>query len=92
MSTHIVIHSIPFTTRLAHPGARHILARDRARAQKILAGLNPHGPLVFYEARRARRHPGGHATTPHPTQPSKYGTSSDSVNVTDAGMCAVCLQ
>ncbi|PCH40297.1 acid protease [Wolfiporia cocos MD-104 SS10] len=51
MST-VVVRSLPFNTRLTVGNAREILARDRARAQKILAGVNPHGPLALREARR----------------------------------------
>jgi len=43
MSSRIVINSIPFATHLKQ-GAKQILARDQARAQKFLQGLHPHGP------------------------------------------------
>ncbi|KAG6831736.1 hypothetical protein H0H87_004005 [Tephrocybe sp. NHM501043] len=41
-----IINSVPFETRLCHD-AKQILARDQARAKKLLAGLQPHGPALF---------------------------------------------
>ncbi|KAG0703773.1 acid protease [Suillus ampliporus] len=44
--SHIVIRAIPFATQLraAKGGAKELLERDRARAQKFLAGKSHHGP------------------------------------------------
>ena len=71
----VIINSIPFHTRVSH-GAKHILSRDKARAQKLLAGLHAHGPAAFY----ARRH------RPQPAPPaSQPPASQDSIDVIDAG-------
>ncbi|KAI0032786.1 aspartic peptidase domain-containing protein [Vararia minispora EC-137] len=50
--------SVRFAANVAETGARQILARDRARAQKFLAGIQPHGPVAFHtqELRRRRHH------------------------------------
>ncbi|KAI0311766.1 acid protease [Amylostereum chailletii] len=39
-----------FTASVAQTGAREILKRDRARAQKLIAGIQPHGPLASQTA------------------------------------------
>jgi hypothetical protein len=89
MSSHVVINSVPFETRLAH-GAQNILARDRARAQKLLAGLHPHGPVAFQEARAARHtHEHSQPGNPpvlHPPSQESATAGSGSIDVTDAGM------
>jgi hypothetical protein len=94
--SHVVIRSVPFTTRLTQNGARDILARDRARAKKLLSGLHPHGPAAFHEARKRRhhghdRHHGGSSGLP--TQPASGGgsdaASDGSIDVTDAGMSSL---
>ncbi|KAI0826845.1 acid protease [Trametes gibbosa] len=72
MSNFVASRSVPFVTRVAGRHAKDILARDRARAQKIAQGINPHGPAAFHELRR-RRH--GH-----------HGHGSGGVDVTDAGV------
>lgn len=59
MSNFVASRSVPFVTRVAGRHAKDIIARDRARAQKILQGINPHGPAAFHELRR-RRHHGRH--------------------------------
>lgn len=91
--SHVIIRSVPFTTRLTQNGARDILARDRARAKKLLSGLHPHGPAAFHEARKRRhhghdRHHGGSSGLP--TQPASGGgsdaASDGSIDVTDAGV------
>lgn len=89
--SHVVIKALPFTTRVTH-GAQHILARDQARARKLLAGLHPHGPVAFHEARRRRHHhEHHHETSPSvPSEPDNQGGSAsagDSIDVTDAGTC-----
>lgn len=50
-------------------GALEVLSRDKARAQKLLAGLHPHGPSAFYSRQ----------TGPTHVQPG------DSINVIDSG-------
>ncbi|KAH9847941.1 acid protease [Lenzites betulinus] len=55
MSNFVASRSVPFVSRVAGRHAKEILARDRARAQKIAQGINPHGPAAFHELRR-RRH------------------------------------
>ncbi|EMD39767.1 hypothetical protein CERSUDRAFT_71628 [Gelatoporia subvermispora B] len=94
---HVVVRSLPFATRFAFGSARELLARDRERAQKIVAGLHPHGPTAFREARRSRRHGHHHGSgassgtaptsSPTPAPPSSgSGSSSGGVDVTDAGV------
>jgi len=96
--SHVVIRSVPFATRLrATPGsARELLSRDRARAQKFLAGKSPHGPLPFVDA-RSRRHGHHHKGTvpttpaaPAPTTTVSTGggstSNASSIDVTDSGV------
>lgn len=52
--------SVPFAARIVTSNAREILARDRARAQKLLAGLHPHGPAAFHKQELRKRHPHHH--------------------------------
>ncbi|KAI0661988.1 acid protease [Cubamyces menziesii] len=52
MSSFVASRSVPFVSRVAGHHAKEILARDRARAQKIMQGVNPHGPAAFHELRR----------------------------------------
>jgi len=94
-SRHVVHHAgVPFTTRLSQNGARDILARDRARAQKLLTGLHPHGPKAFHEAKRLhearKKHHHTTGTTPaaptDPTTGSGGASTGGSVDVTDAGV------
>lgn len=78
----VVINAIPFSTQVAKRGAKNILARDRARANKFLAGLHPHGPAAAHEAKKRR----GQETLP--TQPNGGAGSAaggDSIDVTDSG-------
>ncbi|TFY71569.1 hypothetical protein EVG20_g1455 [Dentipellis fragilis] len=86
--------SLPFTTRIIQTGARDILAHDRARAQKLLAGLHPHGPAAFHAVelrRRSKRHhhkggaTGGGSTGGAGSDPSG-GDAGDSIDVTDAAV------
>ncbi|TFY78615.1 hypothetical protein EWM64_g5399 [Hericium alpestre] len=60
------LRSLAFNTRHCVGGAREILARDRSRAQKLLAGVQPHGPAAFHAVefrRRGHRSHHGHKTT-----------------------------
>ena len=69
--------TVPFLTRIAGRHAKEILTRDRARAQKILQGINPHGPAAFHEARRRRHgHHGHHGHGGGSTNPSSGGDGS----------------
>ncbi|KAI0755096.1 acid protease [Daedaleopsis nitida] len=79
--------SIPFVTRIAARHAKDIVARDRARAQKILQGINPHGPV----SRRTSRHHGHHGhgsggSTAPPGGSTPAPSSGAGVDVTDAGV------
>ncbi|KAI0632318.1 acid protease [Trametes polyzona] len=60
MSNFVASRSVPFVTRVAGRHAKDIIARDRARAQKIAQGINPHGPAAFHELRRRRHGHHGH--------------------------------
>ncbi|OBZ71216.1 Polyporopepsin [Grifola frondosa] len=79
-------HSVrPFASRITASHAKDILARDRARAQKLLLGLHPHGPAAFREARRKRHH--GHHGAGGPTGGEAEPSAGDAgVDVTDAGV------
>ena len=92
--SHVVIRNIPFTTRLraTQGGAKELLQRDRARAQKFLAGLSAHGPLPFVDEHK--RHHGHHKGTA-PTAPSTTAAAgtgdnntggASSIDVTDSGV------
>nr|VWP01181.1 Transcription regulator [Ganoderma boninense] len=60
--------SIPFIARIASRHAKDILTRDRARAQKIIQNINPHGPAAcaFREAIRKRHEHHHHHHHHHP--------------------------
>ncbi|KAI0917457.1 hypothetical protein AcW1_007348 [Taiwanofungus camphoratus] len=58
--SHVVIRSIPFSTRFTVGNAKEMIARDRARAQKLQSLVKPFGPLAFHEERRRRHHHHGH--------------------------------
>ncbi|RPD62286.1 acid protease [Lentinus tigrinus ALCF2SS1-6] len=81
--------TIPFVTRIAGRHAKDILARDRARAQKIMQGINPHGPAAFHEARRRRHghhhHGHGGGSTTDPSGGSGSGTGGGSGSGTGGG-------
>ncbi|OJA14470.1 hypothetical protein AZE42_05288 [Rhizopogon vesiculosus] len=82
--SHVVIRSVPFTTslRAAQGGAKELIQRDRARAQKFLAGESAHGPLHFVDAHR-RRHGHHHKET----APSDATTTAPStIDVSDSGV------
>ena len=45
--SHVVIKALPIKAQLRKGGsAKQILAVDRARVQKLVAGHSPHGPAV----------------------------------------------
>ncbi|KAG2344507.1 acid protease [Suillus weaverae] len=91
--SHVVIRGIPFATslRAAKGGAKELLQRDRARAQKFLAGTSHHTPSATVgEYSRRHGHQKGTATAPSTTVPSGTGGSStgasSSIDVTDSGV------
>ncbi|GJE88453.1 pepsin-like aspartic proteases [Phanerochaete sordida] len=45
-------NTIPFVGRIAARHGKDIIARDRARAQKMLEAVRPHGPLGVHELRK----------------------------------------
>ena len=50
---------VSFTARVVGTHARDILARDKARAQKYIQGVNPHGPeKVLHMLASSRGAPG----------------------------------
>jgi hypothetical protein len=84
---HVVVRSVPFHTRLANKGAKDILARDQARAKKLLAGLHPHGPAAFHEARQRRLNSNHHdgSVNVQTELASEGDNANESIDVTDAG-------
>jgi hypothetical protein len=93
--SHVVIRGIPFATRLraAKGGAKELLERDRARAQKFLAGKSHHAPsaTVGEYSRRHGHHHKGTTTAPPTTVPSGTDNSGNtgansSIDVTDSGV------
>ena len=82
-----VIKCIPIQARI-HRDAKQILARDRARAQKFLAGLHPHGPRASH-ARKSHQQLNGrvqHFVEFAAVPPSGDATAAhNSIDVTDAG-------
>jgi hypothetical protein len=61
--------ALPLTVRVAGLSAKQLVAKDRARAQKFLAGVHPHGPARTHEYRRKHHHghgggSGGGGTAP----------------------------
>ncbi|KAJ3988062.1 putative aspartic protease [Lentinula detonsa] len=95
MSRHVVVKSLPFTSALGRTKPvshfKHIVEHDRSRAQKFMAGLHPHGPNPFVEARKRRhghRHHHHHTGGDDSTAPSggSGGSGSDSIDVTDSSV------
>ncbi|THH09752.1 hypothetical protein EW146_g8592 [Bondarzewia mesenterica] len=93
--------TLPFVTRVCQTGGRDIVARDHARAQKLLAGLQPHGPAAFHSAElrkrgaihpefRSRHHSHHHHTTTGggsgTTAPGGSPSEGETIDVTDAGV------
>ena len=82
-----VIKCIPIQARI-HRDAKQILARDRARAQKFLAGLHPHGPRASH-ARKSHQQLNGkaqHFAEFAAVPPAGDATAAhNSIDVTDAG-------
>ena len=87
--------ALPFITRVVGNHAKEILARDRARAQKLLSGSHPHGPIGIRELRARRHghhhhhHHGGNKDGGDDDGNTGGGEPTDSgagVDVTDAGV------
>ncbi|KAF5343242.1 hypothetical protein D9758_013409 [Tetrapyrgos nigripes] len=86
--------SISFTTALSRTKPvthfKHIVQHDKARAQKVLAGRCPMGPVGIQELRKRRHHHGHHSTSGGTTGsaplPSAPATSGDTIDVTDAAV------
>ena len=93
--------SLPFIARIVSRHAKDILTRDRARAQKIIQNINPHGPALREALRKRHEHHHHHHHHPHrggggapsdPSDPSDPSTGNPStptsggVDVTDAGV------
>ena len=86
--------ALPFVSRVVGNHAKEILARDRSRAQKLLSGRHPHGPIGVRELRK--RHGGHHggssgggSTGTGGGSAGGGGAPSESgagVDVTDAGV------
>lgn len=91
MSDHVVVNSIPFSSRVVAHGAKNILAQDQARARKLLQGVSPSGPLAFQrsrrirELRRGRHHHDEISDDMLSDLPEDPPASTGSVDVTDAG-------
>ena len=74
---------LPFSTHFVARNAREMLARDRERAQKIMAGIHPHGPRAVEEFRSRHRHrhhhhhhKAGHGETDDPSTGTGSGTGT----------------
>lgn len=78
--------ALPFAARVVATHARDILARDRQRAQKLLAGINPHGPARFHELRKRGGHHHGAGAGGGGSQADAPSSDSTGVDVTDAGV------
>ncbi|KAF7977774.1 hypothetical protein HWV62_2659 [Athelia sp. TMB] len=87
--------SVQFTTRFPSGGFKEILARDRARAAKILAGVTPHGPAHHKRHRHHHGHHHAHNGAAAPTAkstglgtaaPVAAGGTAASVDATDSGV------
>ncbi|KAH9057463.1 acid protease [Lactarius vividus] len=87
-----VHHPLSFiSTVKVSDGARAIIARDKARAQKLLAGVQPHGPNAhkFTELRSRVTHQHGHGHRQHGHQavsPLSRDATGDTIDVTDAAV------
>jgi hypothetical protein len=85
-------HSLRFTSAVkVSDGARAIISRDKARAQKFLAGIQPHGPsahkLTELRSRVTHHHHAhGHHTHGHPVGSFSRDAIGDTIDVTDAAV------
>jgi hypothetical protein len=76
--------ALPLTVRVAGLSAKQLVAKDRARAQKFLAGVHPHGPARTHEYRRKHHHGHGGGSGGGGTAPGS-GTGIE-IGATDAGV------
>jgi hypothetical protein len=86
--------SLRFTSTVkVSDGARAIIARDKARAQKLLAGIQPHGPNAHKSTELRRRVTHHHQHHVHHSQEVVNALSrkaiGDTIDVTDAGSLLV---
>ncbi|KAI9440274.1 acid protease [Lactarius psammicola] len=86
-------HPLRFTSAVrVSDGARAIIARDKARAQKFLAGVQPHGPNAhkLIELRsRATHHQHAYGHQQHGQRvvsPLSRDATGDTIDVTDAAV------
>lgn len=79
---HVVIKALPITASIRKGGAKQVLAADRARIAKLVAGHSPHGPNVVHsKALKA------HVRHKKPfSSGSAADSSSTSIDVTDAAV------
>ncbi|KAH9057471.1 acid protease [Lactarius vividus] len=79
------VYALPFTSTIkVSGGARAIIAHDRARAQKFLAGVQPHGPNAHKSTglrSRVAHHRGRQVISP-----LSRDATSDTIDVTDTGV------
>lgn len=80
-----MLTAVPFASRIVGRHGREIIARDRARAQKILAGHGAHGPHGVRELRKSRHH-GHHGSSSGGTASDPPAANGQTVDVTDAGV------
>ena len=66
------MNTVPIMGRIPAGRGKDLVTRDRARAQKFLKSVNPHGPVWMQEYRRMGR--------------QRAAASSSGVDVTDAGV------
>ena len=82
---HFVVNALPFHTHVKH-GAKHLLAHDRARAQKLLQGLHPHGPSAFHAVEaQSRQHTDPETEAGLVPPAGDPEAAANSIDVTDAG-------
>jgi hypothetical protein len=89
--SHFIPRALPVSVRFTSGGAKEILARDRARAQKLLAGKHPYGPIITHTAKKLGHHRHHHhhhrvTGTTFDNADSVAVSSGDQVDVTDSGM------
>ena len=78
-------HTLRFTSAVkVSDGARAIISRDKARAQRFLAGIQPHGPSAHKLTELRSRVTHHHRAHDHPTH-GHQPPIGDTIDVTDAG-------
>ena len=81
--------ALPLVTNLKHTGpgaAKKIIQHDRERAQKLLAGLHPHGPLIRHDARAKEHFHRSRRQQAQADETSAAANDPDSVDVSDAAV------